>query len=364
MSQQTTARSPVRVALVGCGEVCELKHLPALRRVRDAQVVAVVDTDHARAARVADRFGIAHRFADVEALLDARLADVIGVLVPPRDHVKVARLSLAAGCHVLVEKPLALSLDDADALIAAERTAAGSVVMGLHMRWHRLMRRARDTIRDGGIGAPESIRAVWSSPRDDAETPDWKKRRSTGGGALVEIAVHLFDLWRFLLETEVTEVFVETRHGRRHDERAVVTAALANGMLASASLSERSSHDLEINVAGGQGRLRLACQRFDGFEQYGLHETDGMLGPRLRKLTSSIRELPGAVARMRRLGEYGESFRAQWQHAVDVARGALPACTLEDGRAALRVVLAAAESASRHEPVRVDSASRTLMDVT
>ena len=66
---------------------------------------------------------------------------------------------------------------------------------------------------------------------------------------------------------------------------------------------------------------------------------------------------------MRGLGDYGDSYRAQWQHMVDVAHGAGPACTLEDGRAALRVVLAVAASASRHEPVRVDRAPRTIAAV-
>ena len=337
--------------------------MPALQRVHGAQVVAVADRDRLRATRVAERFRIPHRFADVNALLDARVADVVGVLVPPGEHASVALAALRAGCHVLVEKPLTLSLDDADALVAAERDAAGRVVMGLHMRWHRLIRRAREAIRAGVIGTPESIRAVWTSPRGDDGIPDWKRTRGAGGGALVELGVHLFDLWRFLSGSEVAEVFAETRHGSRHDEYAVVSAALANGMLASASLSERSSHDLEINIAGDRGRLRLACQRFDGFEHFGLHETDGMVRPRLRKLARSMRELPGGLARMRGLGDYGDSYRAQWQHMVDVAHGAVPACTLEDGLAALRVVLAVAASASRHEPVRVDGAPRTIAEI-
>jgi predicted dehydrogenase len=66
---------------------------------------------------------------------------------------------------------------------------------------------------------------------------------------------------------------------------------------------------------------------------------------------------------MRHLGDYGDSYRAQWQHVVDVAGGAPPACTLEDGRAALRVVLAAAASAEHRHPVRVADAPRVLTEV-
>jgi predicted dehydrogenase len=349
---------------VGCGEVCEHKHLPALQRVRDAQVVAVADTDRDRAARVADRFGIAHRFSNVHELLDAKVADAVGVLAPPAHHAAVAIAALRAGCHVLVEKPLTLSLDEADTLVEAERESPARVVMGLHMRWHRFIVRAREDILAGAIGTPESIRAVWSSPRGDTGTPEWKTTRVTGGGSLVELGVHLFDLWRYLSGAEVVHVFAEARHGRRHDESAVVSASLSNGMLASASLSERSSHDLEINIAGTNGRLRLACQRFDGYEHYGLRETDGMMAPRARFFARSVLELPGGLVRMRQLGDYGDSYRGEWQHLVEVARGATPSCTLADGRAALEVVLAATASATRHERVRVDRSARTITEAS
>jgi predicted dehydrogenase len=355
-----TRPTPITIALVGCGEVCEFKHLPALGRVEGARVVALVDPDTARAKRVAEKFGIRRHFDHVDALLTQAPPDVVGVLTPPGEHADIVIESLAGGCHVLVEKPLALSLDDADAMIAAERAGAGRCLMGLHMRWHRLVRRARAAIGAGEVGTLESVRGVWSSPRRDEGIPGWKTRRATGGGALVELGVHLFDLWRVLGGAEVSEVFATARQGVRDDEAASVTARLRNGVIASAALSERSSHDLEIHVAGSGGRLRLACQRFDGFESYAVHETDGALGPRARHLIASMRELPGGLVRMRRLGDYGESYRGEWQHMVEVARGAAAECTLEDGRAALAVILAATRSADLGQPIRLECVPRTI----
>ncbi|HVT40554.1 MAG TPA: Gfo/Idh/MocA family oxidoreductase, partial [Gemmatimonadaceae bacterium] len=223
---------------------------------------------------------------------------------------------------------------------------------------------ARAALAHSAVGTPESIRAIWNSPRGDDRIPAWKRERVTGGGSLVELAVHLFDLWRFLLNTEVTEVFVLTRHGRRHDESAVVSAKLANGVLASAMISERTSHDIELEVCGDRGRLRVSAQRFDGLEQFGVKETGGMLQPRLRHLANTLRELPRGLSGMHTLGDYGDSYRAQWQHFVDVIAGkAPPACTLEDGRAALRVVLAATASASLGKPVMVAQAPRAIVAV-
>jgi predicted dehydrogenase len=236
--------------------------------------------------------------------------------------------------------------------------------MGHHMRWHRLVRQARDLVRQGSLGALESIHATWNSPRGDEGTPDWKWHRHTGGGAVVEIGVHIADLWRFLLDADVRDVYATVRHGRRDDEAAAVTAQLVNGILAGAALSERAAHAFELDICGDAGRLHVAGQRFDGLERYATGESDGMPGPRLRHLAGFLRELPGGLARMRSLGDYGDSYRGMWQHAVDaIGDGAAAECTLEDGREALRIVLAAAAAAECGRPVRVGEAPRRLAEV-
>jgi len=159
----------------------------------------------------------------------------------------------------------------------------------------------------------------------------------------------------------VVDVFARARHGTRDDECATISATLSNGMLAEAIVSERTSHEIEIEVSGDQGRLRVSCQRFDGLDVYTRRETAGMVGPRARGILRAVRELPRGVARMRSLGDYGDSYRGQWQHLVDcVQAGRRPACSLEDGREAVRVALAAAESARSGRSVKVAEAPAML----
>jgi predicted dehydrogenase len=348
-----------RIALVGCGEVCEHKHLPALTRVKGARLVALVDPDSERARRLAARYVVPHVFSRVSDLMDSGVANVVGVLVPPAAHAEVALSALAGGACVLVEKPIGLDLDTVDGLVSSAPSARA--VMGFHMRWHRLVRAARLLLDQGAVGTVESIHAVWNSPRPDRLAPPWKRSRSMGGGAIVELGVHIFDLWRFLLGAEVQDVFARCRHGLREDESATVNATMTNGVLASASLSERSSHEIEIEINGDRGRLRVSCQRFDGLELFATRETSGMVGPRIRGLGRALREFPRGLSRMRTLGDYGESYKEQWEHVLDVAAGrCAPASTLSDGREALRVVLAAAASATRGAPVRVAEAPRTI----
>jgi myo-inositol 2-dehydrogenase/D-chiro-inositol 1-dehydrogenase len=351
----------LRVGLIGCGEVCEHKHMPALRQIDGAQVTAVADVNERRARHVASRFGIDHVFADPSSLIRSGAADVIGVLVPPAAHVEVASMAIEAGCHVLIEKPIALTIVDADALVDLADRHDLRILMGLHMRWHRLIRRAREYVQSGALGDVESIQTIWNSPRPDRGIPDWKRRRVDGGGSLVEIGVHLFDLWRYVLNTEVEEIFALSRHGTRDDENATVTAVLTNGVLASAHLSERTAHDIQLEVCGSEGRLRVSCQRFDGFETYARHETGGSLKPRLREMERFLREFPRGIAHMRRLGDYGNSYTGAWTHLLDTIRTPQPVeCTVEDGREALRVVLAAAASATAGRPVRLAEAPSTL----
>jgi len=82
----------LRIGLIGCGEVCEHKHMPALHEIEGARVTAVGDVNEGRARHVASRYGIEHVFADPQSLIRSGVANVIGVLVPPAAHLEVAAM--------------------------------------------------------------------------------------------------------------------------------------------------------------------------------------------------------------------------------------------------------------------------------
>ncbi|MCX7823936.1 MAG: Gfo/Idh/MocA family oxidoreductase [Verrucomicrobiae bacterium] len=357
-----TADPALKVGLIGCGEVTRFKHLVVLREAPGLEVVALADLDEARLRTVADQFGVPHRYRDAEALLAHPGLDAVGVCVPVRAHAETALAVLDAGKHLFIEKPLCASLDEADRLRDRAGRAGVKVMVGHHMRWHRFVRRARAMLQQGAFGAVESIRTLWNSPRINRENPAWRFRRERGGGVLVEIAVHCFDLWRFLLGSDVETIYAVSRHGERDDESLAVTARMDNGMLASGLFSETTPHEIEIEICGTAGRARLGCLRFDGFEFLPAGTAPGEIGPRLARLRNFLRELPGGLAAMRRGGDYFGSYRAEWLHFRDVVRrGASSECTLDDGRRALQVVLAAAQSLNSGAPVRVADAPRVIV---
>src|SRR5271170_1124258 len=122
-------REPLRVGVVGCGRVAADRHLPALSRVRGAEVVALADSDQARLKHLADQFRVTHRYPDVHTLLDTTMVDVIAVCVPVEFHAEVALAALDAGKHVFIEKPLAVSLEEADRIQERGEKAGRKILM-------------------------------------------------------------------------------------------------------------------------------------------------------------------------------------------------------------------------------------------
>lgn len=317
-----------------------------------AHVTAVADPDSNRAASVAARFGTAQIFPDGETLIAAGAADVVAVLTPPASHRRLAELALDHGLHLLLEKPAGLTIEDADALVAAAQRQERCALMGFHMRWHRLIQRARRQIDERGFGEVEAIRGTWNAPLTADQLPSWKRYRADGGGALFEIAANLFDLWRYLLQDEMEEVLAFTRSGRHDDESAGLIAKFAGGTVATAQVSGNTAHNIELEISGSLGRLCVSGQRFDGYQRFARHETPGMAGPRLRSLRESVQEFPAGLVGMRRNGDYGDSYREMWRHLLHCIQEKKPvACALADGREALRGVLAAVQSAESGRPV-------------
>lgn len=352
----------VKIGLIGCGNVAENRHLPALRSLRDGEVVAVADIDLDRLKRVADKFQIGKRYSDFRALVRDPAVEAVAICAPTQFHEEMALAALEAGKHLFIEKPLALSLDEADRLIERAAHSPCKVMVGFNLRWHRLVRQAREMIQRGTLGPLELIVSVFTTGiRYRQRVSEWKRRRELGGGVLVENAVHYFDLWRFLLQSEIEEVFAISRSEQWDDLTATVTARMANGVLVASVFSESASEHQEMQLYGQAGHLHLSLYRFDGLKFLPPSTFPGDIRTRLQDIAHFLKESPGATLNVRQGGDYKASFRAQWRHFIDsIQQDRPPGCTLEDGRRALQVALAAVESASLGQPVKVAQAPRKI----
>jgi predicted dehydrogenase len=160
-------------------------------------------------------------------------------------------------------------------------------------------------------------------------------------------------------------VFATSRSDGWHDGVTTVTARLGDGGLASTVVLEGTAASNEVDVYGSGGHLRASLYRFDGLEVSPVSGSAGDLRARLGGVARSVTSVPAAVSALRGGGVWAGSYRAQWSHFLDCIRdGVAPGCTLVDGRRALEVALAAAQSASVGRPVSVGAAPRRIPAVT
>jgi myo-inositol 2-dehydrogenase / D-chiro-inositol 1-dehydrogenase len=168
----------LRLGFAGCGEVSVEKHMPALRELSQFEITAVADIDPSRLALVNRRFGPVCMYENIDCLLGDHGLDAIAVCLPPALQASTATAALDAGKHVWIEPPIGLTTAECDSLITRASVSDRVVTVGFHMRWHRLVREARNIVDSGRLGLIQSIRCVWNSPRRD-DKPFFPSERVT-----------------------------------------------------------------------------------------------------------------------------------------------------------------------------------------
>ena len=141
----------MRVAIVGCGQISRV-HMSALGEIDGIDVCAVCDRDKWRAQESAKRAGGASAYTDLATLLRRESPDAVHVLTPPHTHAELAIEAMEAGCHALVEKPLALSVEDADSMLRAAEKSAVRLCAGHNYLFKPSVMKARELVASGAIG--------------------------------------------------------------------------------------------------------------------------------------------------------------------------------------------------------------------
>ena len=353
----------IGVGVIGYSGAAARLHLSVLRQLPGVRVTAIANTTQSALPAVNDPFAIPARYHDYRDLLKNPAVDAVAICVPPELHEVIGLAALERNKHVFMEKPLALSLEQCTRLVRAAESTPVTTMVGFHLRWHRLVREAHEWMTAGRLGTVELLRTVFTSGiRWRADLPAWRTRREAGGGVLIESGVHYYDLWRFLTASEVDEVHVTSRSAGHHDTTALVTARLQNGILATAGFCQGTVDNLEIDIYGSAGRLRISGYALDGL----VFDPSGSKG--LKKLWSKARSVPGRLLRAARAlplgGYYANAYREQWTgflHAI--ASGNPAGASFADGREATRVALAVTQSASAHRSVRVADCADAIAPV-
>jgi myo-inositol 2-dehydrogenase / D-chiro-inositol 1-dehydrogenase len=360
-------RADIRIGIVGCGRAASSLHVPALRGVAGAAIVALSDSDPGRLRQLASQCDGAAGVPDYLNLLEDERVDLVAVCVPATVHAAVAVAALRARKHVFVEKPLALTLEECDRLVdearLAESHGARSAV-GFNLRSHRLVGQARNIVQSGQLGGIELVRSTWTADWSDGSRPPWHAVRAQGGGALLEIGSHVVDLWRYLLASEVESIHALSSSRAFDDQSAVFEARMRSGVLVSAAVSQRSASHNTIEVFGQGGSLRFSCYHADSLEVSMTGGRTTGAWRRIRPLLEKAAKLPAAVRAARQGGDFLASYARQWERILDAIRHGRPVpASIEDGREAARIVIAALHSCREGGAVAVNGLSLSPPEV-
>ncbi len=316
----------LRLAVIGCGTVARRTHLPALKQCEDVDVVAFASRTPASAEAAATEWGGGVVIDDWRDVVTRDDVDAVDVCSPNYAHREQAVAAARAGKHVLVEKPMAHKLSDADEMINAAREAGVVLHVAHNMRHVAAVVAARDAV--ARVGKIVGVRHAFghSGPQDWAPDATWFfDPEQSGGGALIDLGIHSMDLVRFVTGLEPTHVSAMLTGDGATEDSAMTTLRLENGATGFVHTSwvARPAPDFAFAVFGTEGTLHLTFTSPLTFRS--------ATGEKEEIALPSVASSPGS--------EFVRAVRGE------EPAGPVPPATGEDGRAALAIVSAAYESA-------------------
>ena len=195
-------------AILGPGRFAAGRLVTALAKAGNCNLVAVVSRDRARAQAFAEEHAVPRAYDDLGAALADPEVQAVWVATPHALHRVHVEQIAAARRHVLCEKPLATTVEDAAAIVRACNRARVTLGTGYHLRHHPLHKEARRLVRSGELGPVQIATAEWSLPATPpGASAAWRREPElSGGGILTGTGIHAIDLLRFVLSDEVDEV--------------------------------------------------------------------------------------------------------------------------------------------------------------
>jgi len=332
----------IRIGLIGAGRMGATFAHHLINSIAEADLIAIADAHGKTAGEVAARYGVESTYNDYYRLLERPDIDAVVIASPTNTHAEIIQAAARAGKHIFCEKPLALTMEDCDAAIAAVKAAGVKLQLGFMRRFDAGYVAAKRKIEEGLIGKPVMFK---STGRDPKRTSLEFARRENSGGLIADMAAHDFDLGRWLMGSEVQRVYSEGGclvYPELQDvgdiDNAVVNLRFASGAIGNVDVSRNAvyGYDIRTEVLGSEGGLMI----------------------------SKIRQTPILV--MTRDGvthdtvpyfmeRFGEAYAAEIRDFVAcILEGREPTVTAQDGRAAAAIGIAATISFEEGRPVLVE----------
>ncbi|UYT88881.1 Gfo/Idh/MocA family protein [Priestia megaterium] len=257
----------VKIGVIGCGSIAQHRHLPEYKMNEQVELVAVCDINTERANSVAQQYSV-KAYTSYEELLASGTVEAVSVCTPNYLHAPISVAALNSGVHVLCEKPMATSEEEANAMIEAAKVNEKKLMIGHNQRFVASHQKARQLIESGDIGKIYSFRTTFGhgGPQQwsvDGTNSWFFKKEQAFIGAMGDLGVHKTDMLRYILGEEIVEVgaFVESnaKDYSNVDDNAVCVLKTESGIIGTlaASWAYNGKEDNSTIVYGEEGILRL-----------------------------------------------------------------------------------------------------------
>lgn len=250
----------IKWCVIGAGGIADRRTIPALLEDKDNVLVALMEKNQAVGETVSKKYGV-KCYNDEEEMLKNEECDCVYIGTPVFCHYDQAMLALKYGKHVFIEKPIALNAEQGQKMVDAFKKANKQLFIGYMMKYHNLHQSAKKLVTDGGIGQVSSIRLQFTCWYPDIKGA-WRQVKSLGGGgAIMDLGVHCFELAEYILGEKIVETksFYGTRtFSYEVEDSALVIFKTESGILGHVDVSfnvpDKASNS-KLEIYGTKGNL-------------------------------------------------------------------------------------------------------------
>ena len=327
----------VKWGILGVGDVAEFKSGPPLYQIPNSELVAVMRRTKAKAKDFADRHGVPRYYDNIDALLADSDINAVYIATPPHFHPEHAVKVAASGKHVLLEKPMALSVAACETIIDACKANNVQLMIAYYRRFFPMVKKIKELLDDNVIGRPIRARALhtgYYKPHASGERA-WITDPSIGGGGfMMDAGIHRFDLFAYFFGKAVdVSAYADTVHFDFNvDDSSTVIVRFETGLHATAEFNWNVGLPLdEFEICGTDGRIYT---RELGKSELIIETTSGI---------EHFKLPPPSFVHYNLIAHFVESLRSGVQNT-------LPG---EEGIKASSICLAAYESSKSRQVVRL-----------
>lgn len=253
--------SQIRWGLIGCGDVANKRVAQAIQSEPRSQLVAACRRDETKLRAFCDKFSVEQPFVDCEQLIAEANVDAVYIATPVREHLPQTLAAARAGKHVLVEKPMAMTVAECDTMIAGCRESGVKLAVAYYRRFYPLIDRMQQLVASGEIGQPIAVSAVTATPLAMRPEEDgyWRVVADLGGGgALMDVGSHRINVFLHLFGeiSKVKAICNTSQASYESENNALVLMQFASGGVGSLQCHFGTTVDPdEFAILGTQGRL-------------------------------------------------------------------------------------------------------------